>query len=130
MNSNPFTAYIAERYPEVPVNLAIKAYLREMKDGNLSFLVETYGFATYALDGDAVILYDIYTEPTSRLKGNTARLADKVVKIGQHAGKRVIIGFSEKAGGGDRQPGRQACLAYGLKTAFETSSDEIFVKGI
>lgn len=130
MNSNPFTKYIAERYPQIPASLAIQAYLTELEKGEINYLPDQDGFAIYALDGDAVILYDIYTEPTSRRNGASARIADKIVKIGEHAGKRVIIGFSEKGGGGDREPGRRACLSYGLKQAFETSTNEVFVKGI
>lgn len=123
-----FQSYITERYPEYQsIPMILDSYIDNLQP---DAVISDVGFATYSLVGDAAIIWDIYVDPAKRNKHAASNLADAVVTKARQLGHRTLIGFSEKAGSGDRTLGQQACKGYGFKLAHETSNDMVFIKGI
>jgi GNAT superfamily N-acetyltransferase len=132
MNSHNVIAYISERYGNIegttPHSLA-NQWRERLKSSGKKVFESEYGFMVYQLQGDAVILWDIYVKPEYRNNKQAWRFHDALLQLGQKLGKRVMIGFSEHAGQ-NHQLGRGALKAAGFQPAFKTERSEVFIKGI
>lgn len=118
-------AYIKERYgPEATID-----WNDYLKDSNFDFHTTDFGFVTYRLQGDAVIMGDIYIKPEHRNQKNAWMLHDDVMNKAKKHNKRVAIGFSDFIGQ-NHILGLQAMKAAGFVPAYKTNDQFVFLKGI
>lgn len=115
--------YIAERYPDIDPALCAD-YLEQHNK-----IINEFGFVTYALEGDALIILDMYVKPEVRGTKQAWKMHDELIEASRQAGKRVAITFSEFKGS-NQHLGLAAIKAAGFKPAFTTNVDTVFIKGI
>jgi hypothetical protein len=122
-------AYIAERYGDSlgPIEECARKYMENLGASRFKFL--DYGFYSYDLHGDAIIVLDVYVLPGKRGWFNLKKILGQGEEMAKHYGKRLLIGFSEKCGQ-NRDLGIRAFQACGFSKAHETEDDEIFWKGM
>jgi hypothetical protein len=126
--------YIKERYGNVLnydedlLNAVLAKYTLDLQERQAKAYTSPYGFFLYSLQGDAMIVWDLYTTPAARKKKKAWELFNKILEINKNAGKRVIIGFSDKIGQ-NHADGIGAMLAAGFTKAQETSDSFIFIRG-
>lgn len=121
--------YLKERYelaPEVLENLS-KTFEESYAKVGFTVFPTTVGFFVYKLEGDAIIIADIYTMPKVRGTGRGWDLFQEVCKIGLKNGKRVIIGFSEKDGK-NQYLGQAAMTAAGFVKAGEIDTGDVYMR--
>ena len=87
-----------------------------------------YGFYTWAVQGDAFILYDMYVPAEQRLKGHAWALFNDAKRLAKAYDKNVIISFSEEAGT-KQELGQAALKAADFIMAYKTPVDTIWIRG-
>lgn len=89
--------YITERYgPGAAVMRWIAAYqLFIEKEGLEALVVPAMGFLTYRMEGDACVIYDIFTHPAFRRSGACLELFKRLLRKAETVGCYVIIGLRE-----------------------------------
>lgn len=122
-------AYIDERYG----NLGDPKKLRELYEAYLEkSRIEThsypFGFYTAKPQGDAYIVFDLYTSPRYRKQAYAWKLFDQIRSEAQRLHKNVIIGFSEHLGR-NHKDGTGAMEAAGFLKAYSSDIGEIFMRG-
>lgn len=125
------TAYLQERYGNVYKDCGKVAEIlldKSLADGR-TLLVKPYGFIIYKLDGDALVLYDMYVNQGYRGKKMAWALFAECQKIAKDAQKAVIITFSEHCGQ-NHELGLGAIKAAGFKLAYTTKIDQVFIQGV
>lgn len=123
--------YLKERYNATDFNLEELAFNFESdyrKQGVAVFKIDI-GFVAYKLEGDAIIITDLYTTPEARGKKQAWKFHNALVQLGRGYGKRVLIGFSEKAGK-NHELGLRAMKGAGFVKSAELSNSDVFIKGI
>ena len=118
-------AYLNERYQE-GLEIDWNHYL---VDNGLTCYMTGFGFVTYKLQGDSVLLYDLYVKPEYRKHTYSRVLFDMVVDIGQKADKRCCITFSQFIGK-NHLAGIRAMNIAGFVPAFKTDEEFVFLRGI
>jgi len=116
--------YINERYGDYDIdwNFYLKKY-------ELICNITGYGFVTYKLQGDAVIIYDMYVKPEYRKHTYAWLLHDHVMQKGLENNKRVMLTFSDFVGK-SHMAGIKAMKVAGFSPAFKTNEEFVFIKGI
>lgn len=125
--------YLKDRYEDtdfLPLTLEEVANDFEKLVLKDSMLLKTEeGFISYEMQGDAVIIYDIFIRPEYRQQLAAQELGAKVLAEARMHGKRVAIGFSE-FGGKNHEFGMRAMKRAGFQPAHQTSSNIVFFKGL
>lgn len=124
--------YLKERYREgdflLMTHERIASRFEEAVEcSGLEIIKKPYGFVTYKLEGDAVIIYDMYVSPSFRGQDKAWELHNEVLE--KATDKRVAITFVDKLGQ-NHQLGIGAIKAAGFKLHQATSTDFVFLKGI
>lgn len=120
--------YINERYNAESV-LSAEDYIVNHPKRNRKLIDFDYGFVSYEMRGDACIIYDIYVAPSFRKKGVTTKVAHVLNDLAKEAGKKVLIGFSEKTGQ-NKELGINAIKANGGIKIQDLSTREVYIKGV
>lgn len=125
--SHKLKNYMTERYSKEYANQVFK-YLSWIKENNIQIAESAYGFITFELKGDAVIIYDMYIEPKIRRLSKGWDLFKGVQQQAKKANKQVMITFSEKIGK-NQELGIAAIKAANFIKAFETDIDTVYIRG-
>lgn len=128
MNSN-LKSYISERYGNLEIKDWDLKYNSFLNDHEIETFEFPYGFFTAKQEGDALIVYDLYTIPKYRAFGYAWALFYDIKKLAQILKVNCIIGFSEHAGT-KQELGRGAMTAAGFLEAFETAVAKIYFRGV
>lgn len=125
--------YINERYDLAdfaPATLdeVIERVLDTWERSDVQVIENHYGFISYQLQGDAIVIYDLYVKPALRNKSNAWKLFNKAIAEAQSQNKRVAITFSEP--GKNEHFGLGAIKQAGFIPAYKTDSDTVFIKGL
>lgn len=123
--------YFKERYPVLGNYQETADIYREwLLSQNCFILDRPYGFISYKFEGDACIIYDIYTVKQFRNNKGAWKLFKEVLaKIQINPACKVIIGFSEKAGI-NHLNGIGAMLAAEFIKAYELKDKTVYIRGI
>lgn len=122
---NLLSSYIAERYPEFTSRASL--YEEALGKMNAKLFEFPYGFFTAKKQGDAFIIFDLYTTPEARKTGKAWDLFAEIKKEAE--GANVLIGFSEHCGRGHAD-GKGAMKAAGFIKAYETKAADIYMRGV
>lgn len=122
--------YLEDRYPIFEdVSLAAYDYACWLKEQGFSILDKPYGFITYKFQGDACIIFDIYTQKEFRKTKKAWQLWTEMLKhIQSNPNCHVVIGFSEHIGTNPAD-GVGAMLAAGFVQAYDTKEQAIYLRG-
>lgn len=121
--------YIAERYPEYEPRMATYLYTTHLLNEGCKMLSKPFGFITYKFEGDACIIFDIYTNKEYRKTKKAWSLwAEMLEIIQQNTNCHVVIGFSE-FGGTNHQDGIGAMIAAGFKKAYDLEDRTVYIRG-
>ena len=129
MSYKYFQDYVEERYGNLHLEDAAARYATHLLAQDFNSFSYPYGFFTAKLEGDAIIVNDLYTAPDYRKSGYAWKLFQDIKNIARVAEKNVIIGFSEFLGQG-QEHGLEAMHAAGFKEAFQTRDARVFVRGV
>jgi GNAT superfamily N-acetyltransferase len=129
-----YLAYLKERYREsdfLPAKLEdIAAGFEALwhKVGAL-ILKTSFGFVTYKLEGDALIIFDMYVKPEHRTQRKARLLHDVLIELAQKNSKRVAITFVDFVGQ-NNLPGIEAIASVGFIPTQSFDNSQMFIKGI
>jgi len=119
--------YIKESYPSVPITEG--QYLSALNLEGYSLYKTRYGFFNYKIQGDAMIIGDVFVAPEHRSKGKCRELFQKVRQIAKLAKVNVLIGFSETENSAPGM-GQGMMKALGFEQSYETSAGlKVFIRG-
>lgn len=125
--------YLTERYESsdfLPLTLEeVGRRFEEFMPKNRAIYKDETGFASYHMEGDAIIIHDIFIKPDFRKNQSGQKLGETLFNKARDLGKRVAIGFTEIAGK-NHLLGMKAMKAAGFKPAGNTLSRFIFIKGL
>lgn len=125
-----YSDYLKERYNETDFNHEEFQNLdAKYAEVGIKTINTMHGFLTYKIEGDAIVITDIYVKPQYRDHKAAWFLHDLAMERANKAGCRVAIGFSEKAGK-KHELGKQALHTAGFKKYLETSTSDVYIKGI
>lgn len=134
MNFKHLTDYIKERgsSSEEKLEETALAYLGLLQKQKAIIKSYPFGFSTYRKVGDALVVADIYLAPEFRRIENQ-KYGWQIFKDLRAEALRqnvsLIIGFSE-AGGSNKKAGEIAMKTAGFVKAYETSSRDIYMRGV
>src|SRR5690242_8330462 len=129
-----YLAYLQERYepqdlaPLTPEFVAQNFEAIQKQIGAHLFKTET-GFVTYRLQGDAILVLDMYVKPEARQKGEAWKLHNALLKLGKLYNKQVMITFSDHSEK-NRNLGLNTIKAFAFEPAHNLKTAQMFIKGI
>lgn len=126
--------YLKERYEDADFGgLSFEAVAENFEQMyrilGRSILKTDVGFVAYKIQGDAVLLLDMYVSPEFRGSKHAWKLHDILIEAGRKLNKCVMITFSELHGK-NRHLGLAAIEAASFVPSFTTNNEQVFIKGI
>jgi GNAT superfamily N-acetyltransferase len=104
-------------------------YLTKLRERGIIVADVPYGFVSYELRGDALIIYDMYVNKLARKQKKAWQLFNQMKDLAQENGKTLLITFSDKANA-KPSDGLGSINAAGFKKAFETKNLRVFMRGL
>ena len=120
--------YIKERYAD-SLSVTPAQYISGLNAEDAILIETDSGFASFNLEGDAVLIYDMYIVPQARLHGKAWELFDTIKKVAEGFKKRCLITFSEQVGQ-NHNLGLEAISAAGFVQYGQVGGDKLFIRGV
>lgn len=133
MSTELFSAYLNERYTpadfKLPLDKIAEILEPLQRQKGILFLKTDKGFINYQLQGDALIIHDIFVVKEHRATKEARRMFNAIEQLATLKGKRVLIALKDNVGQ-NQHLGVTAIKAGGFQLAHKLPSREIYIKGI
>jgi GNAT superfamily N-acetyltransferase len=126
--------YIKDRYNEddfAPLTLEQVAEQLQFKykEADIKTVKMGFGFFTYKSQGDALVIYDLFTTADKRSKKYAWKLFERIQEVARELNKSVLIGFSDVTGK-NHEMGRGAMRAAGFVPSHTLTNKQVYIRGI
>ncbi len=126
-----FRAYLQELTNEVLPLGTERNFAKYLKDRGDKVLTTATGFMAYRLQGDAMIIDEMYVKPEFRKSYECLKMFQTLLKLAEEANKNVLIGFSEPRSNKNPLPGIKAMESVGFKKVQSLNDGtQVFLRGI